>query len=259
MNANDTAQNSAPQGSTPQPRKSLKLAAWWSVAALGAGLLVSVALPLSSALFPAEDVISCTVRDDSGELRGRRNLGRLHSRVHTTCGTFRSKDITTCTADPGLKTQLVTGFTYDLKVRGADLPFTLSREIVSATLSDHQKFSTLGSALDTELPSLTPDTDDPELNKILEDIQNRPESREIDEKIAKFKAEFAPETLRAFDYEQPPFTPACDVMRQVMTAKGLQIMHPVRAAETLTPPEGTTPREPLLPCEGYGCEPTMGH
>lgn len=222
--------------------------AWGTVAALGVGLLVSIGLPLSSALFPTETQTSCTVTERPFEARGRRG-GSFFPRVHTDCGTFRSTNQATCTADPSLQTHLIPGYTYVLTVRGADLPLTTSREIVSAAVSPG--YAPKPGEI---IKKLGPTTDNDVLNEAIEDIQSRPESRAIRDKIARLEAEFSPETLRAFDYVQPPFSPECDVSRRVMTSKGLQVMDPTRATEALTPPAGTTPRSPLLPCEGYACD-----
>lgn len=237
------------QGAPPRPRKTFKRMAWGTVAALGLGLLVSIGLPLSSTLFPTGTQTSCTVTERPFETRNRRSFS-FFPRVYTDCGTFRSAREATCTADPSLKTHLIPGHTYDLTVRGAALPLTTSREIVSATVSPGHEPKPR-----EIIKKLEPTTDNDVLDKAIEDIQNRPESRAIDDKIAQLEAEFSPETLRAFDYEQPAFVPECDISRQVMTSMGLQVMDPTRATEVLTPPAGTTPRTPLLPCEGYFCDP----
>lgn len=239
------------QGEPRGPRKGLKRMAWGTVVALGVGLLVSIGLPLSSALFPTETQTSCTVTEQPFEARGRRG-GSVFPRIYTDCGTFRSTNQATCTADPSLQTHLIPGYTYDLTVRGADLPLTTSREIVSAAVSPGHKPKSR-----EIIKKLEPTTDNDLLNETIEEIQSRPESRAIRDKIARLEAEFSPETLRAFDYVQPPFSPECEVSRRVMTTKGMQLMDSTRAAEVLTPPAGTTPRSPLLPCEDYFCDPPI--
>lgn len=239
----------APRG----PRKVLKRLAWGSAIALGAGLLVSVGAPLTSTLFPSETQTSCTVTKHPFEGRGRRG-GSFFPRVYTDCGVFRSAKQATCTADPEQTTALIPGFNYDLTVRGAELPFTTSREIVSVTVSPNQSFEPR-----EFIKPLDSNTDDERFNEMVRDIQNRPENRALNEKLAKLKAEFSPETLRAFDYEQPAYSPECDVTRHVMTSKGLQIMDATRATEALTPPPGMAPRTPLLPCEGFECDPPVRH
>lgn len=148
-------------------------------------------------------------------------------------------------------TVLTPGFTYDLEVRGASLPFFSSREIVSATLSPHQNREPL-----VLLEPFEPTTDNELLNETIEEVQSRPENRKFEEKLDQLKAEQSPEVLRAFDYQQPPYSPECDVSRVVMTSKGLQVMDPARAAEVLTPPPGVIIRDPLLPCEGFQCAPS---
>lgn len=239
------------QGVTRKPRKMYKRLAWGTAVALGAGLLVSIGIPLSSGLFPSETLTSCTITEKPFETRNRRS-GTFFPRVYTDCGTFRSAKQATCTADPSLKTAFIPGRSYDLVVRGAHLPISASREIVSATALPKQ-----ATEARTPLKRLEPNTGDEQLDEIIDGIRNSPESREVDEKIAQLEAEFSPEVLRAFDYEQPAFNPKCDVIRQVMTSKGLQVMDAPRATEVLTPPAGTTPRSPLLPCKGFECNPSI--
>lgn len=233
-----------------RPRRTLKSLAWGSVAVLGAGLLVTLAVPLSSTLFPAEEVVSCTVTEHPTSPRGRRGGINFYPRIYSDCGVFRASKQAACTADPELDTNLIPGYTYDFTVRGANLPALLSREIVSANVSSKQ----LAKPIELLTP-LEADAGNDLLNKAIEEAKSRPESRAIDEKINELAEQFSPEVLRAFDYEQPAFTPACDISRNVMTSKGLQIMTPDRAKETLTLPEGAVAREPLLPCEGYLCNP----
>lgn len=237
------------QGAPRGPRKTLKRLAWGTALAIGAGLLVTLVVPLSSGLFPSETQTSCTVSERPTTPRARRG-GSFFPRIYTDCGVFRSTKQTTCTADPAQQTPLIPGHTYDLTVRGAHLPLSASREIVSASLTPGRP-----SAPRTPIKRLEPTTGNDLLDDTIAEIQARPESREFDEKIARLKAEFSPEALRAFDYEQPAFTAECSIMRHVMTTKGLQLMEPARATEVLTPPAGTTPRTPLLPCEGFQCNP----
>lgn len=241
------------------PRRSLKTAAWGAVVTLGAALLVSVGLPFTSVFFEAEQLETCTVTERPSTPRARRG-GSLFPRVHTDCGVFRTSHRSgslprstrqaPCTTDPALTTPLIPGYTYDLEVRGANLPFLTSREVVSATVSPQQKREPL-----VPIKPLEPTTDNELLNETIEEIQDRPENRRLQERLDQLEAEFSPEVLRAFDYEQPAFSPTCDVSRRVMTSKGLQLMDPPRAAEMLTPPPGEVAREPLLPCDGFQCEP----
>lgn len=244
------------------PRRALKTTAWGLAVTLGAALLVSVGLPLSSVFFASVPEESCTVTERPIKPRARRS-GSLFPRVYTDCGVFRlsntsdssgsfigSSKQAPCTADPALRTALIPGYTYDLEVRGAHLPFLATREIVSATVSPDQSREPL-----ELMEPLEPNTDNELLNETIEEIQSRPESREIQEKLDQLEADFSPEALRAFDYEQPAFSPECDVSRLIMTSRGLQVVDPPRAAEILTPPPGTVPHDPLLPCEGFQCNP----
>lgn len=122
-------------------------------------------------------------------------------------------------------------------VRGAHIPVLLTRELVSATVAPAQSGQHHAGIT---LPG-NDETPDP------------PGSEELRSRLAELEAQFSPETLRAFDYEQPPFSPECDISRNVMTTRGLQLVRPNEATELLRLPAGTTARDPLLPCEGYLC------
>lgn len=76
------------------------------------------------------------------------------------------------------------------------------------------------------------------------------DDEDLPENVKALRDQFSPETLRAWDYEQPPYDPLCDSLRHVMTTRGTQLMPPERAKEVLRVPEGVAPRDPLLPCRG---------
>lgn len=214
--------------------RAIKRTSWAMTALFGAGLLVTLGTPLASPLFPEEEAITCTVTHHSA--LGRRRGVFPH--VDSDCGGFRSGKSTVCTADPALRVNLIPGSTYDFVVRGAHIPLVQSRELVSAAVSKTQ-----------------PDQrDEGNTQRFTEDTADLPGSEEFRARIAELEAQFSPETLRAFDYEQPPYSPACDVTRNVMTIQGLQLVSPDKAAELLRTPTDTTARNPKLPCEGYLCE-----
>lgn len=191
-------------------------------------LLAPAAVSIGTAVFddrfPAQEIASCTLSDTNAPT-GRRSI--LRARIASDCGRFRGQDEVTCTSDPSRTIALVAGTTYDLVVRGPRIPLVSSPTIASATVSEEQRIE----------PELGPTEVDAEAHENAQALQRSQ----------------LPETLRAFDYEQPPFDPSCDPYRVVMTKDGLQVVSPARADQLLTPPSGETPRDPLLPCEGHAC------
>lgn len=118
---------------------------------------------------------------------------------------------------------------YDLVVRGPRLPLIGGPSIVSATVSPQQRYTY--------------------------DIGITEVDESASESLQELQRSMLPETLRAFDYEQPPYDPQCDLMQDVMTTNGIQLVPAQCAKELLAPPRGVQPREPKLPCEGYQCSP----
>jgi len=186
---------------------------------------VSIGLTVFADRFPAQSIESCTVSDTNGPT-ARRSV--LRAKIVTDCGRFRGSAQVTCTNDPSRTVLLIAGTTYDLVVRGPRIPLVSVPVIDSAAVSEDQLREP------TLLAPTEVDADAPESVQELQRSQ-------------------LPETLRAFDYVQPPFDPSCDSSRMVMTSAGLQSVPPARAEQLLTPPSGATPRDPLLPCEGYAC------
>lgn len=184
-------------------------------------------MPLINGLFPQEKLSACTIEKDNG-FRGRKAGAFLPDRP-SDCGDFRSSKEVTCTTNPARQLALIPGFTYDLVVRGPRLPLIGGPSIVSATVSPQQRYS-----YDAGITEI-----DESASEGLQELQRS----------------VLPETLRAFDYEQPPYDPQCDLMQDVMTTKGIQLVPAQRAKELLTPPQGVQPREPKLPCKGYQCSP----
>ncbi|WP_344031211.1 hypothetical protein [Leucobacter iarius] len=201
------------------------------LAVLGALVLVTMALPVANPLFPKREQASCTVESSSkvGSTRAARR-GNFFPRVGIDCGSFVAGKEVACAADPGRKIRLIPGFTYDLRVRGPRVPIIWDPSIVAVRVSAEQ-------TRPVRLWSERARVSDPELEQKLDALAD----------------EFSPETLRAFDYEQPAFDPECDVLRDVMTTKGVQLMPPADAADALRPPVGVVPRNPKLPCTEYPC------
>lgn len=234
----------------------------WIGWALGAVALLVLAVPMILAVpavneaFPARTAVECRVGDPR-EVRtiGRARLSRAKF-VPTDCGVFRvtKQRQAVCASDPTRDVQLVQGTRYDLVVRGPDIPILTAPHVVSAVISadqgppGHSRFAELDAMADALLEELDPD----------DRAKIEAQSAENLAGLEAYEQQFAPETLRAFDYAQPPFDPQCDASRRVMTTIGVQIMGPQRAAELLIVPEGETPRAPLLPCDGPYCtlEPT---
>lgn len=201
------------------------------LAVLGALALVTIALPIANPLFPKREQVSCTVESPSknGSTRAARR-GSVFPRVGTDCGSFVAGKKIACAADPGRKVQLVPGFTYDLVVRGPRIPIIWDPSIVEVRVSAEQKR--------------------PQLREM---GRARTSSSELNAKLDALTDQFSPETLRAFDYEQPAFDPACDLQREVMTTTGMLLLDPGTAEAALRPPAGVVPRDPKLPCTQYPC------
>lgn len=196
--------------------------------AVAVALLVPGAISVGTAVFngqfAASEIASCTMQQ--GRQITYKRSG-LRARIATDCGNFRGAKEVSCTSDASQQIALIAGTTYDLTVRGPRIPLISAPTIVSATVSDEQ-------LADPE-PGLT--EIDPDANDNVQSLQSS----------------LLPETLRAFDYEQPDFDPSCDPFRSVMTTNGIQSVSPARAEELLEVPDGITPSDPLLPCEGYQC------
>ncbi|MBP1326482.1 hypothetical protein JOF28_001714 [Leucobacter exalbidus] len=242
-------EDTAARYTRPPSRSATKRGVWIGVALFAASLIVWVGGPLSAPLFPEEVMTNCTVQQSSASRRPR-------ARVLSDCGSFRSKKTAVCTADPSLRVQLVAGTDYDFVVRGAHIPLVLSRTLASATVSENQpappdrgaKLRAAADALEELQRSNESNSAGP-----AEPPAEDPEDAEFRESIKRLEDQFSPETLRAFDYEQPPYSPECDASRRVMTTRGPQIMKPDRAAEVLRVPAGTTARDPLIPCDPNEC------
>lgn len=198
---------------------------WLAIAVPLLPLIVVFGMPLINGLFPEEELAACTIEKDSG-FRGRKG-GGFTPNMPSDCGSFRSPKEVTCTTNQARQLTLVPGFTYDLVVRGPRLPLIGGPNIVSATVSPQQRY-----AYDIGITEV-----DESASEGLQELQRS----------------MLPETLRAFDYEQPPYDPSCDLMQSVMTTNGIQLVPAQRAKELLMPPQGVQPREPKLPCEGYQC------
>lgn len=186
--------------------------------------LVTVGLIVTNEFFPEHTETSCTVEDPG---HNSYRLRFLSPELRTDCGRFRSANQVTCTSNPEREVHLSIGTTYDLVVRGPNIPRVSAPKVISATVSAEQRH---------------------EIN---------PGMTEVDPTAAPgvptLQGAARPETLRAFDYEQPPFDAHCDPTRVIMTTAGLQLTTPGHAELLLTPPAVVTPRDPLLPCEGYQC------
>ncbi len=200
---------------------------WMTLAIVIALLLpggIAIGLRVFTAQFPKQAIASCTI-GDPGHQTTRRSATK--ARLFTDCGRFRATKHVECTSDPTREIALIQGATYNFEVQGPRVPLLSAPKVVSATVAAEQPYA----------PPLGDTAVDPDAHESLQELQRQR----------------LPETLRAFDYEQPPYDPSCDPYRRVMTTNGLQIMSPERATQLLTPPEGITPREPKLPCEGHPC------
>ncbi|GAB2554207.1 hypothetical protein [Leucobacter ruminantium] len=240
--SSDSEASAGSTASAARPRRLPRARIWAPL--LGApliGLLVVVGLPLASPLFPAETVGSCTIQE--GPFTGSRRSG-IAPKQSSDCGTFVSRKTVACTSDPSTELALIPGFTYDLVVRGPRIPPFAAPVIHSATVSAEQRLQLPGDYSELFEP--------PEGLELPDGYADEAEQRtaEIREE---FEAEWGVEALRAFDYEQPPFDPRCELGRSVMTSQGIQHVQRERAEYLLTPPEGVVPRDPLLPCEGFQC------
>lgn len=210
---------------------------WFLVTAplLIVAYLAVTLLPMTASLFPADEQVSCTVQGESSG--GRRVMGS----VYTDCGSFQWAKTVPCSTDEAKKIPLVIGRTYDLTVQGPRIPVVMSPRIKSATVSPVQKF---------EIPA------EPEIFDSFEGLL--PEGTKLPESkgskaIDRLREQMSPDRLRAYDYEQPPHDPSCNLSQSVMTADGLILSWPALAEQLLQVPEGVTPRDPKLPCEGYRC------
>lgn len=240
--SSDPEASAGSTASAARPRRFPRARIWAPL--LGApliGLLAVVGLPLASPLFPAETIVSCTIQEQTLSSSRRSGIAPTQS---SDCGAFVSRKTVACTSDPSTELALIPGFTYDLAVRGPRIPPFAAPVIHSATVSAEQKLRIAGDYSELFEP--------PEGLELPEGYAEEAEQRtaEIREE---FEAEWGVEALRAFDYEQPPFDPRCELGRSVMTSKGIQHEQPERAEHLLTPPEGVVPRDPLLPCEGFRC------
>ena len=192
---------------------------------LVASAVLGIGLRVTNGAFPEQQVDSCTFQSRASD-SGRHSA--LLPSAETDCGSFHADSMVPCTSDPDREVLLAPGTTYDLIVRGPRIPMIAAPQIVSAVVSVEQR----------------DEAGDP-----LEGVD-----LEGHEKLQQLQEEWSPESLRAFDDEQPPFGPSCDALRSVMTSKGIQSVRPARAEQYLTVPDGVTARDPLLPCEGYQCE-----
>lgn len=247
--------NEAKQGRN----RKLRVISGWGVAVLvvGLGVPALLATPAVNQLLPESNVAECTVGNPA-EIRsagGRRT--RSVPLANTDCGAFRVSKATVCTSDPSRDVHLSTGIAYDLVVRGPRIPFFSSPRLVSARVSATQPPADEGPGRFDELEAMSEQLDET-LNEIDPEgqAQRDAERAERDAALGELDAEFSPEALRAFDYEQPPYDPRCDSWRMVMTSKGLQQMSLADGEAALMVPAGVTPREPRLACEGFDCPDT---
>lgn len=194
-------------------------------------VLLVVAVPvvrLAYPLLPAYAQASCTVTSPSERQGGYRSRDFFPS-IGTDCGSFAAEREVACAADPSRTVPLVSGVTYDLTVAGPRVPLLSQPTVLSAQVSDVQ----------ARVPDMGIDAE-------LGDDAASDNLRSLHE-------QFSVEGLRAFDYEQPPYDPQCDPYRMLMTDAGVQMVPPARAEQLLQAPDGVTPRDPKLPCEGYHC------
>ena len=185
---------------------------------------VAARSPWFAEQFPEETIASCTVEHFSAQSTRRASF---RASLHSDCGSFRAPKQVACTTDPTTRVPLIAGTSYDLVVRGPRIPLVSVPRVVAATVSSEQSGKRV----------LEPSTIDPAAPEAVQQLQR----------------DWLPETLRAFDYEQPAFDPSCDPSRRVMTSKGPQVVSPEQAEQLLTVPSGVTPRVPKLPCDGHGC------
>lgn len=218
-------------GSTSEPRSRRRRPVFVVLTVLGALVLITMALPVANPLFPKREQSSCTVESSSktGSTRAARR-GNVFPWVGTDCGSFVAGKEIACSADPNRKVQLVPGFTYDLVVRGPRIPIIWDPSIVEVRVSTEQKR--------------------PQLHEM---GRARTSSSGLNAKLDALTDQLSPETLRAFDYEQPAFDPECELLREVMTTKGMLLLDPRTAEVALRPPAGVVPRDPKLPCTQYPC------
>lgn len=200
--------------------------------------VVLTTMRFSYPLWPSSEQASCTVTSPSKHHGGYRSRD-LFPRIGTDCGSFAAEKEVTCTADPSRTVLLGPGTTYDLTVAGLRIPVVADPTVLSAQVS----------AVQERIPDTWFDADlDADLD---DDLGADPKYDDL----RSLREQFSPETLRAFDYEQPPFDPRCDPYRMLMTAEGVQMVHPARADDLLAVPEGTTASDPKLPCDDwYHCE-----
>lgn len=192
--------------------------------------LVLTAVRFWSPLWPSSEQASCTVTSPSERHSGYRQRDFFPS-IGSDCGSFTAEKEVTCTADPSRTVLLARGTTYDLTVAGPRIPVLSDPTVLSAQVSTVQ--------------AIVPDAES-DL-----DLGDDP----MYDNLRSLREQFSPETLRAFDYEQPPFDPRCDPYRMLMTTKGVQIVHPARADDLLAVPAGREARDPKLPCDDwYHCE-----
>jgi hypothetical protein len=213
-------------GDPSTSRRGRRVAKWAGLGALVLFLVLG-SLRFAHPLFPVQDEASCTVTSSSERDFTPRRGPDLFPTVGTDCGAFTAGDEVTCTADPSRSVLLTVGTAYDLAVRGPRIPVVSDPTVVSAQVS----------------------ADQPTHSKPL----SVPGGDAFHEDVEALTDRFSPQQLRAWDYEQPPYHRLCDAYRIVMTSEGLQLMAPARAAEMLLVPEGVSPREPRLPCEGWQC------
>nr|WP_201470597.1 hypothetical protein [Microbacterium hydrocarbonoxydans] len=200
----------------------------WTFIGVGVFLaLVALAgLRFVNPLFPATAETSCTLTDGVDDHHVRR--GPDYSTITTDCGVYYANSEVTCAADPSRTVHLVAGVTYDFTVRGPRIPIFSDPTVMDAQVATVQL---VRPEPETEL------SDDP----MWDDLKALRDSR-------------SPEVLRPFDYEQPPFDPACDSWRTLMTTDGLQMFSIPRSEQMLTVPEGEVARDPKLPCVGWKCD-----
>ncbi|QIK64303.1 hypothetical protein G7068_14655 [Leucobacter viscericola] len=203
------------------------------------GGVIAWGVPATAPLFPAAKLASCTVIDQKGN-SGKRSLIPT---MYTDCGSFQRAGTVSCTTNPAKEVRLGNYHTYDLIVRGPQIPILMVPKIMSAGLSKEQR---------VEIPAEPSVEGLTGLNS--EYIRGLSSSKDREMKASeKLREQWSPEKLRAFDYEQPPYDPDCDASLFVMTSRGLMESWPARAEQLLQVPEGVTPRDPKLPCEGYQC------
>ncbi len=217
-----------PSASSTFPRARVPRRRRWIALVVTLVLLLPAGISWGTVLFndqfTEKKISSCTV-GKSGPQSTRRSV--LRAKVASDCGRFRAGKEVACISDPSRAIVLSPGATYDLVVRGPRIPLLSAPTVISASMSAKQLVA--DSEIVTEV--------DPSAHENVQELQ---------------RAQL-PETLRAFDYEQPPFDPSCDAFRHVMTTAGIQQVSAIRAEQLLTVPAGLEPREPKLPCQGFQC------